>query len=79
MYFFDKGYAIIQLPEYLLSVFNYLKKNNTDLKYGKTAKSTVIVKPNDEIILHERVNHLESTVKTVESKLEEIIHLMSLK
>ena len=79
MYYSHKGCAIIQLPEYLLSVFNYLKKNNTDLKHGKTVKSTVIVKPNDELILHERVNHLESTVKTVESKLEEIIHLMSLK
>ena len=69
------GYAIIQLPEYLLSLFNYLKKKGN----AKTVKSTVIVKPNDAPILHEKVNTLELTVKNIESKLEEIINLISLK
>ena len=35
MYFLNKGYAIIQLPEYLLSLFNYLKKKGKNhLLYG---------------------------------------------
>ena len=100
MYYFDKGYAIIQLPEHLQSLFNNLKKkgknhsiygkraggsfipnqhNKTELSYANTAKSTVIVKRNDAPNLHQRVNSLELAVKNIESKLEEIIHLISLK
>ena len=75
MYYLKIGYAIIQLPEYLLSLFNYLKKKGN----AKTAKSTVTVKSNDAPILHERVNSLELTVKNIESKLEEIMNLISLK
>ena len=90
-----KGYAVIQLPECLLSLFNYLKKkwknhilygntagdsditsqsNKTELNYAKTAKSTVIIRPNDATLLHERVTSLELTVKNIESRLDEIIN-----
>ena len=100
MYYLNKGYAVIQLPEYLLSLFNYLKKkgkshtmngskgghsvittqyNKTGLSYAKTEKSTVIANHYDIPILHEKVNSLEFTVKNMESKLEELINLISLK
>ena len=100
MNYFKIGCAIIQLPEYLLSLFNYLKKkeknhsiygnkgghsfittqyNKSEPNYAKSAKSTVIANHIDVPILDERVNSLEFTVKNIESKLEEIINLISLK
>ena len=43
MYFFDKGYAIIQLPEYLLSLLNYLKKKGKNHAiYGNKSGDSVI-------------------------------------
>ena len=95
-----KGYAVIQLPEYLLSLFNYLKKivkthllygnkasdleistqgNKTELSYAKTSTSTVIVQPKDAPLLHERVTSLQLTVNNIQSELEEISNLISLK
>ena len=96
----NEGYAIIQLPDYLLSLFNYLKKkgknhsiygnkpddsvittqyNRTELTYANTAKSTAIFKHNNGHNLHERMDILELSMKNLESKLEEIINLISLK
>ena len=88
-----KGYAVIQLPEYLLWLFNYLKKRvkkhflyvnramDSDIttQCNKTVTSKVIVKPKDAPILLERVNSIELTVKNIERELEEIRNLISLK
>ena len=88
-----KGYAVIQLPEYLLWLFNYLKKRvkkhflyvnramDSDIttQCNKTVTSKVIVKPKDVPLLHERVTSLQLAVKNIQSELEEISNLVSLK
>ena len=53
--------------------------NKTELSYAKTSTSTVIVKPKDAPLLHERVTNLQLTVKNIQSELEEISNLIFLK
>ena len=43
MYYLNKGYAVIQLPEYLLSLCSYLKKKGKNhLLYGNKANDSDI-------------------------------------
>ena len=53
--------------------------NKTERSYAKTSTSTVIVKPKDAPLLHKRVTSLKLTVKNIQSELEEISNLISLK
>ena len=66
--YFILGYAIIQLPDYMVSIFKYLKKKQSDSSQQRN-NDMKIVEPYAERSLSERVDTLESTLNEVLRKI----------
>ena len=86
MYYLNKGYAIIQLPEYLQSLFNYLKKegkNNSvhgnkegnpcmTTQYHKTDLSYAAAVQSTAIVQHNNTPLLHERVNSLELTVKNI-------
>ena len=62
------GYAIIQLPDYMISLFKHLKKKQSE-RSQKRNHDMKIVRPYAEQSISERMDTLESTLNEVLRKI----------